>query len=109
MSLGYSIDCEHDTGEVPDSVEVNNHFPLEREELKRLLEIAAVEEDVGIISDIQVRVVQGIPGLTSSAKWDMVKIRKEHLVSEAFLSATPDNIDEVADIIMELYVSEVTE
>ena len=108
MSLGYSIDCEHDTGEVPVSVEVNNHFPLEREELKKLLKIAAVEKDVGIISDIQVRVVQGIPGLTCPLRWDMVTMRKEHLVSEAFLSVTPDNVDEVADMIMELYVS-VTE
>ena len=100
MTLGYSIDCEHDTGEVPDSVEVNNHFPLEREELKRLLEIAAVEEGVGIISDIQQRVIQGMPGLTCPERGDMITIRKIHLISEVFLSVTPDNVDEVADIIM---------
>ena len=103
MSLGYSIDCEHDTGAVPDSVEVNNHFPLEKEELKRLLEIAAVEKDVGVYSDIRQRVVQGMPGLTSPERWDVVTIRKDHLISEIFLSVTPDNVDEVADIIMELY------
>ena len=109
MTLGYSIDCEHDTGAVPDSVEVNNHFPLEWEELKKLLKIAAVEKDVGVYSDIQQRVVQGMPGLVSPQKCNMATIRKAHLISEAFLSVTPDNIDEVADIIMELYVSEVTE
>ena len=109
MSLGYSIDCEHETNVTPVSVEVNNHFPLEREELKKLLEIAAVEKDVRFFSDIQVRVVQGIPGLTCPLRWDMVTLRKDHLISEAFLSVTPDNVDEVADTIMELYVSEVTE
>ena len=109
MSLGYSIDCEHETNGTSVSVEVNNHFILEREELIKLLKIAAAEKDVSIFSDIQVRVVQGIPGLTCPLRLDMVTLRKVHLISEAFLSVTPDNVDEVTDTIVELYVSEVTE
>ena len=99
MTLGYSIDCEHDTNNVPVSVEVNNHFPLKREELIKLLSLAATSKDVGIISDIQQRVIQGMPGLTCPERGDIITIRKIHLMSEVFLSVTPDNVDEVADII----------
>ncbi|MCK5015020.1 MAG: hypothetical protein KAS66_14505 [Candidatus Omnitrophica bacterium] len=97
MSLGYSIDCGYE------SDKVNDHFPLEREELIKLLKIAATEKDVGIVSDIQGRVIQGIPGLTCPQKISSHTMKKSHSVSLLFLDVKPDNINSIADSIIEIY------
>lgn len=103
----YEIKCRHETEGVPVSEVLNDHYPLTEGDVKRLLVKAAiVRSDVGRFSDIQCRLVQGIPGLVCPNKLTGRVSRKMFLLETAFQTVSPDNIDDLTSYIMNIYKSE---
>lgn len=59
------IACPHEKGEIGISKVVNDHYPLNKEEIANLLKTAAQNwNDPTIVSEIQIRLNQGIVGIT---------------------------------------------
>lgn len=59
------IACPHITGKVPIDKVVSDYYPLNKREIANLLDTAAKNrEDIQTVSEIQVRLDQGIEGMT---------------------------------------------
>ena len=102
----YRIKCRHETEGVPISKVLNDHYPLTEEEVKGLLVKAAIfRSNVGRFSDIQCRLVQGIPGLVCPHEITGKVAEKTHLIDTAFQTVNDDNIDELTDYITNIYKS----
>lgn len=60
---GISIPCGHEPGQGSGELTVlRDYYPLSRDEIKKLLDMAASDPESA--SEIQVRLVQGIKGMT---------------------------------------------
>lgn len=102
----YRIKCRHETEDVPVSVILDDYYPLTEEEVKRLLIKASIfRSNAGRFSDIQCRLVQGIPGLVCPNEITGKVSKKMFLIDTAFQTVNPDNIDDLTDYIMNIYKS----
>lgn len=100
----YRIKCKHETEDIPVSVVLDDYYPLTHEEVKGLLVKAAIfRNDVVRFSDIQCRLVQGIPGLVCPHEITGRVAEKMHLIDTAFQTLNDDNIDELTEYIMTIY------
>ena len=65
MASKIKVECPHITGKVPISKVVSDYYPLNKREIANLLEMAAKNRDDAItVSEVQVRLDQGIAGIT---------------------------------------------
>lgn len=102
--IRYGIPCEHETKNLPTSVIVSDYHPLDRESLLQLLRRAStVRGDPYRFSDIQCRVVQGLPGLTCPNQIHGSTAKKIFIIDDIFQKILHDNINEITDKIMKMY------
>ncbi len=79
------IQCPHESGEVADfRQEAPDHHPLTREEIATLLEEAKTAKEP-IISLIQIRLCQGIPGYVCPRHIDGPVAEKETEIDELYV------------------------
>ena len=103
----YRVKCKHETEDVPVSVVLDDYYPLTQKEVEGLLVKAAIfRSDVSRFSDIQCRLVQGIPGLVCPHEITGKVAKKMHLIDSAFQRVNSDNTDELTDYIMSIYNTE---
>lgn len=102
--IRYEIPCEHETKNLPTSIIVSDYHPLDRESLLQLLRRAStVRSDPYRFSDIQCRVVQGLPGLTCPNQIHGSTAKKIVIIDTIFQKIKHDNLNEIADMIMKVY------
>lgn len=100
------IPCRHETGEVTDNSVVDDYHPLTWMEVAKLLITAAksgYREDYVTVSIIQVRLTQGIVGMTCPRPIKGEIARKEYQLNTLYMEryiegGIPEIVDELYSI-----------
>ncbi|MDQ1283717.1 MAG: hypothetical protein QG620_65 [Patescibacteria group bacterium] len=98
----FEIPCPHEAyGDIPLDKDLPDYHPLTRSEIADLLNFARDHENDGIaVSKAQVRLIQGIPGMTCPRAIDNNVAEREARLSEIFvnryrLGGTDDLVDAI--------------
>lgn len=100
MRYWFEIPCPHEAyPSIPSHKTHPNHHPLTRDEIVELLDFARDhKEDVVAVSKAQVRLIQGIPGVTCPSSTDDEVARKKAKLNQIFvdrfeLGGAPDLVE----------------
>ena len=98
------IACPHETGKVGINKTVSDYYPLTKTEISKLLTTAANNPgDVTIISEVQVRLNQGIVGITCPSPITGKVAEKLNELDKIFIKeyergSSPDTVDKLHKI-----------
>ena len=98
------IACPHMTGKIPTSETVSDYYPLNKEEISKLLTIAANNKgNVKLVSEVQVRLDQGIVGITcprpiTGKEAEKLKELDNIFIEEYEKKVSPDTVDKLYKI-----------
>ena len=101
------IKCKHETENIHISETLDDHHPLTANEIKKLLERALVVRGNAVcFSEIQCRLIQGVPGITCPHPVHGVVAQKVNHIEKEFQNIDHENIDRMVklfDLVMNGY------
>jgi hypothetical protein len=104
MSSKIKIACPHETGEIKISKVVSDYHPLNKREITNLLDKAAKNSgNVAVVSEIQVRLNQGIVGITCPRPITGKVVNRLNELDNLFMKkykegSSPDTVDRLYQI-----------
>ena len=91
------IPCKHETDNIPVTTRLDDYHPLTKDEIRQLLILASTSRYNPTFSQIQCRLVQGIPGIKCPHELHSVANRKMNMIDIDFQTVCTNNIDKLTD------------